>query len=350
MTKDNRITELGMVLPEYEGAVKNIVTNCVQLTSNDRLTIVSDRDREEIGLSIQAGAAEVCETQLLLIDHFVQRPAMSFPDSLAETIKDFKPTASIYAATGQKGELQSFRFKLMNLLTEDLGCRHGHMIGINDQIMKDGMSQDYAAISKAANTLHGVLKDAEEIKVTDEHGTDLTVSFSNSPDRKWQVDDGLIIKPKAWANLPAGEVFTCPEVANGQVVAWEAGDYFSEKYGLLRSPVILNIENSRVVGISGENTQLNRELEAYLKTQENSNRMGEFAIGCLLGLKGLIGNLLQDEKFPGVHMAFGHPYPEMTGQKSWDADTHIDFIPLDVNAWVNGQQILEKGKFTMDLT
>lgn len=73
--------------------------------------------------------------------------------------------------------------------------------------------------------------------------------------------------------------------------------------------------------------------------------MGEFAIGCLLGLKKLIGNLLQDEKFPGVHMAFGHPYPEITGQKSWDAPSHIDVIPLKVSVKVDGKPILKNGKF-----
>ena len=39
----------------------------------------------------------------------------------------------------------------------------------------------------------------------------------------------------------------------------------------------------------------------YLQTDKESARAGEFAIGTNIGLTRLVGNLLQDEKFPGVH-------------------------------------------------
>jgi leucyl aminopeptidase (aminopeptidase T) len=337
-------------LVKYEIAVDNIVRNCMRLQPADRLVIVTDRDREDIGQAISAGAEKVCPTKLVLIEDFVERPATSFPDAFAQTLTDFKPTASIYAATGKKGELQAFRMKLMDHLTKSLDCRHGHMIGVNEQIMLDGMSKDYAAIGIAASKLHEVLKGARQITVTDPHGTTLAVALSDSPNRKWKIDDGVFTKPGDWGNLPAGEIFTCPETANGVVVAWELGDYFSEKYGVLDTPIIITVKDGRVSKLCSENMRLVGELEKYLNAEENGNRMGEFAVGCLLGLDGLIGNLLQDEKYPGIHMAFGHPYPKETGQMDWDADSHIDIIPLNVNASVDGKQILKDGKFTVDLS
>lgn len=336
-------------LARYDLAVNNIVTNCMRLKPNDRLVIVTDEPRLDIGSAIENGAQKVCATKLFKIEDFVQRPAITFPEEFQKAITDFHPTASIYAATGQPGELQGFRFKLMNQLTKDLNCRHGHMISIDEQIMLDGMSKDYAAIGKACQALGKVLKPANEILITDPHGTSLTVTFSHEPGRKWKIDDGILTKPHDWGNLPAGEVFTCPKEANGQVVAWEIGDYFSDKYGLLEKPIILTVQHSRVTNVSGENTEINKELLTYLRQQPNGDRMGEFANGCLLGLPKLIGNLLQDEKFPGVHMAFGHPYPDETGQKDWDADTHVDVIPLKVNEWVDGRQVLKEGQFIIDL-
>jgi len=53
---------------------------------------------------------------------------------------------------------------------------------------------------------------------------------------------------------------------------------------------------------------------AYTHKDENSDRVGEFAIGTNIELKDVIGEILQDEKYPGVHIAFGNPYGAHTGQ------------------------------------
>ena len=53
--------------------------------------------------------------------------------------------------------------------------------------------------------------------------------------------------------------------------------------------------------------------------------MGEFAIGTNIGVRDVIGNILQDEKIPGVHIAFGNPYGAHTGAE-WDCSTHIDVV------------------------
>ena len=63
--------------------------------------------------------------------------------------------------------------------------------------------------------------------------------------------------------------------------------------------------------------------------------MGEFAIGTNIGVTRVIGNILQDEKFPGIHIAFGDPYGEHTGAK-WSSSTHIDVVGLNFNIWLEG--------------
>ena len=50
-------------------------------------------------------------------------------------------------------------------------------------------------------------------------------------------------------------------------------------------------------------------------TDENSDRVGEFAIGTNIELKDVIGKILQDEKYPGIHIAFGNPYGAHTGAR-----------------------------------
>ena len=61
--------------------------------------------------------------------------------------------------------------------------------------------------------------------------------------------------------------------------------------------------------------------------------MGEFAIGTNIGVTRVIGNILQDEKFPGIHIAFGDPYGAHTGAQ-WKSTTHIDVVGLGFNIWL----------------
>ena len=102
---------------------------------------------------------------------------------------------------------------------------------------------------------------------------------------------------------------------------------------------------------SSEHAELRDDFWAYTHTDENSDRVGEFAIGTNLGIERVIGNILQDEKFPGIHIAFGNPYGEHTGAP-WTSSTHIDVVGLRFNIWVGGpngeEQIMRDGTFLVE--
>ena len=76
----------------------------------------------------------------------------------------------------------------------------------------------------------------------------------------------------------------------------------------------------------------------------NSSRVGEFAIGTNVGLSEIVGNFLQDEKFPGVHIAFGDPYGFETGA-DWDCPWHVDVLASHATISVDGRNIMENGRF-----
>ena len=89
-----------------------------------------------------------------------------------------------------------------------------------------------------------------------------------------------------------------------------------------------------------ENKELLEEFRAYTSTDENSNRVGEFAVGTNTACTHVIGNILQDEKIPGIHIAFGHPYAEHTGQ-NWISKTHIDCVGRDFDIWFDERKVME---------
>ena len=137
------------------------------------------------------------------------------------------------------------------------------------------------------------------------------------------------------------------------VVDGVVGDWLCARYGLLAStPLTIEIAQNRIVRCASDNKELERDFWDYTHTDENSDRVGEFAIGTNIGVRQVIGNILQDEKFPGIHIAFGNPYGEHTGAP-WRSGTHIDVVGLGFNIWLEygdgpnpeTDQIMRDGKF-----
>jgi aminopeptidase len=117
------------------------------------------------------------------------------------------------------------------------------------------------------------------------------------------------------------------------------------RFGLLSAtPLTLTIAGNRLVKAQSANRELEDAFWAYTHTDENSDRVGEFAIGTNIELRALIGNILQDEKFPGIHIAFGDPYGVHTGAP-WSSTTHIDVVGTRTNIWVDDEQIMRDGRF-----
>ena len=184
--------------------------------------------------------------------------------------------------------------------------RHAHMVNITRRIMCEGMRADYAKVDRLSTKVIDIVRQAREIRATTPGGSDFRATLD--PAYHWVKTSGLI-SPDKWGNLPGGEIFTTPGEVNGTfVVDGVVGDWLCDRYGLLQaSPLTLRIEENRLVEARSTNKDLERDFWQYTHTDENSDRVGEFAIGTNIELQSVIGHILQDEKFPGIHIAFGNP-------------------------------------------
>ena len=322
---------------------RNAVETCLNVSNNDKVLIFTDKETKEIGLALRKAVFEVgAKSELLLLEEIGQRPLEQVPDSLWSYIADYKPTVSFFAAQNKKGEI-NFRIPLIETLRKDYRIRHGHMVGISTKLMKTGMQADYKEVDARTRAVFELVKNAREIVVKAPNGTDFLARFD--PEKiNWVVWGGLYHEPGLWGNLPEGEVFTSPINVNGVLKASVIGEYFSEKYGLLNPPINLMVQNGFLIESSHPNKKLKNEFLDYLSSVENGRRVGEFAIGTNEFLTELVGNLLQDEKFPGVHVAFGNPYNDYTGAV-WTSSIHVDVVMEQVSIWVDQFQIMDNGKF-----
>jgi len=329
-----------------EQGVKQAVENCLKVKPGESAVIITDAETVEIGSAIKTAIEKItAEVQFFMMEDFGSRP-IDYPQAIDDAIK--AADVSVYAAQGAEGELQTFRMKLLRAIEANPRLRHAHMIGITPEIMKDGMCSDYKKIQRISRLVYEKVRNAGKIRVVTEKGNDFVAEFS--PQLKWIISDGDIT-PGQWMNLPDGEVFTSPVNVNGTIVIDGClGDFFTDKYGSLEdTPVTIEVENGRAVkeSIRCDNEQLRQEFTKYLfETDENSHRVGEFAIGTNTGLTELIYNLLQDEKFPGVHIAFGSPLPGKTGAK-WDSKAHVDGVIISPTIEVDGEVIMDNGEFRL---
>ncbi len=317
---------------------------CMGVTSKDRVFIITDFARESIARRVAAVALDLhADVTVRFLEHYGERPLTVFSDEMRNDLLHARPTVTFYVATAQPGEI-SFRLPLLPFLVTELKVRHGHMIGIDEALMADGMCADYDDVFTLTNTVYDVVRNAQTIRVTSTKGSDVTATFHK--DWHWIPCHGRYHEQGKWGNLPEGEVFTAPATVDGVLVCDVLGDYFSEKYGVLQHPLVFTLKNGYVTEVSSEDTAIAQEIHDYLFSVPNGNRAGEFAIGTLTCLKKLVGNLLQDEKMPGLHVAFGNPYPQFTGA-DWDAKIHVDVIPARCTIEVDGRVIMRDGEFTL---
>lgn len=317
------------------------IRNCLNVKSDERITIVTDTETLEIAVTLLEEAKRfTSKIRLFIAEDFGERPLKSLPNELKKAMGS--SSVGILAMQAMKGELEKFRRPLLHL-AEKNGLRFANMININQQMMEQGMSADYKKVQAFSRKVHEFVKDAFQIEVKTKKGTDLTAEFSSAIN--WVVGDGLI-REGQWSNLPDGEVFTCPVNVNGTVVIdGVLGDYFARKYGLLeRKPVKVQIKEGRAVSAICNDKQLEADFNERLKEDENAGRVGEFAIGTNIYIKELIGRLLQDEKYPGVHIAFGHGYPQKTGVE-WESKVHVDGVIKSPTVIADGKKIMKEGEF-----
>lgn len=318
--------------------------SCMSVGEKDRVFILTDYARGNIARLIAAGAlARRASVTVRFMEDYGQRPLTTFPEEMRQDLIHARPTVTYYVATGQPGEI-AFRIPFLPFLVNELKVRHGHMIGIDDQLMAEGMCADYDEVYRTTHAVYDIVEHAQTIHVTSEKGSDVTASFH--PEWKWIPCDGRYDKQGKWGNLPEGEVFTAPATLNGVLVCDVLGDFFSEKYGVLKHPLIIDVKDGYITDIRSEDAAIAKDVRDYLFSSPNGNRAGEFAIGTLTSLQRLSGNLLQDEKMPGLHVAFGDPYPGSTGA-DWSASTHVDVIPSKCTIEVDGRVIMRDGKFTL---
>ena len=182
-----------------------------------------------------------------------------------------------------------------------------------------------------------------EVHITSAKGTDIKFRMD---DRKVLIDAGhytkeMVARGEIMKNLPCGEVYTTALEDSPEGTA-----IFDEVY-MQKGDMVKNLkcrfEKGHLVDSSAdENYDVFRNL--WDVATGDRDRIAEFAIGTNPAVTRPIGDPLFDEKiFGSVHLAIGEN--RMYGGKA-DSSIHWDFVILEPTVIIDGETIVEAGKFT----
>jgi aminopeptidase len=298
---------------ELVPGAQNAVRTCLNVQPHERVTVITDRVSLEIARALVHEIDHIgAERAVFVLEDLAPRPLAGLPTELTDIVNRRR-------------------------------MRHGHMVNITKRIMCEGMRADFQEVDRLSSKVMDVVRQARTIRATTPAGTDITADMD--PSLRWIKTSGLIT-PEKWGNLPGGEIFTTPGEVNGTfVIDGVVGDWLCDRYGNLKdTPLTVRVEGNRLVEATSENARLREDFWTYTHQDENSDRVGEFAIGTNIGVRAVIGEILQDEKFPGIHIAFGNPYGAHTGA-TWWSSTHIDVVGTDFDVWADDEQIMSRGRF-----
>jgi aminopeptidase len=329
--------------PEYVPGARNAVAVCLRVQPLEKVCVITD----EVTLEIASAIVSELDTlgapyNIWVLEDWAERPLKDLPGQILDDLETSQ--VSIFAVQARTNELRS-RMQMTDVVNRRK-IRHAHMVNINRQIMLEGMRADFLKVDRLSAKVVAMVRKAQRVRAKTTAGTDLTADLNHN--YRWLKTSGIITAEK-WGNLPGGEIFTTPGEVNGTfVIDGVVGDYLCAKFGSLRdTPLTIHMKNNRLSEAHSENRELENDFWKYTHTDANSDRVGEFAIGTNIELKDIIGQILQDEKYPGVHIAFGNPYGAHTGAE-WDSSTHIDVVGRKFNIWLDDQQIMQDGKFLVE--
>jgi aminopeptidase len=333
----------GPASPDLLPGAHNAVNTCLGVRAGEHVALVADEASRPVAASLEQALRDAgADARCLVIEAVAKRPFTMAP---AEVLRAFEESdAGILCVEPKEGELPA-RMAIVGVI-ERRRIRYAHMVGVTPRIMREGMRADYVQVDRLSSQLCERMEQSRALTVRTPGGTNFTATFNRS--LAWVKTSGLI-NPRYWSNLPAGEVFTTPGSVDGTFVCdGTAGDYFNAKYGTLdRTPLVLEVRGGRLVSARCDRRDLERDFWTYCHTDENSDRVGELAFGTNLGLREMIGILLQDEKVPGVHLAFGDPYGNQTNA-DWKSRTHVDVLTRQCDVWIDDEQVIANGQYVLE--
>ncbi len=315
-------------LTKLDSASTIAIKDCMGAKKNEKILVITDELKREIGLSLHENAIRLGYESLIVemksgkING--EEPSAAVADLMQKFDVVFCPTAKSLTHTDARRSASA------------KGVRIATFPGITKDVMIRGMNADYKTISKRTIKLANLLETGKEIRVTAPAGTDISFKITG---RKAYASKGLFHAHGESGNLPTGEAFLAPVEGSSNGVFVVDGSMAG--LGLIKNANIkIEVENGYATKISG-GTLANKLKVMLDKVGKDARNIAEFGIGTNDSAK-LSGVLLEDEKVMGtIHIALGNNV-SMGG--SVNVPIHLDGVVKKPTVWMDGKMIMKDGR------
>lgn len=308
------------------------LTDYLGLSDAETLLILTDETKREIALALFESAQKICAEALYMEIKPREVNGEEPPEAVAEIMKNvdavIAPTDKSITHTRARQEASR------------VGVRVATMPGITMDSLIRCFSADLKEIGKITYYVNEAMRKTEKIRVTSEAGTDVAFEIGK---RRVIDSTGILRGIGEYGNIPSGEVYVAPieESVEGTIVF----DGSMAGVGLLKQPIVLEVEKGSVTKVSGKTEA--RTLSRLLnKMGDKAKMIGEFGIGTNPKAE-ICGEILEDEKALGtVHFALGS---NVTFGGKIDAGIHLDGLIKEPDVWFDDEKIMEKGELLLEM-
>ncbi len=326
---------------EIGAAAYKVVRDLVALKKGESILITIDsvgfwRIAEETAKAAEAMGAKVMVAWHSTPAGYGKVADPYLPDSLKAAI----PETDVWIEYNNQWLLYSTPWE--NALTVPKRVRYLFLGGLDEQQFVRCVGKvDLAVQKEFQDTIVSLTQKARAMRITNPAGTD--VSFENDP-RRPVCSEGWALEPSVHFLL--GQIGWAPveDSINGTIAfngSFSGGG--EADLGILKEPIFFHVKKGVCEDITGGEKA--RFLKGWFARLNDPNmyRAAHVCYGFNPGAR-LSGLCTEDERVWGsTEWGFGYQGPFFKG-RGINAKSHVDGICLESSVWLDGQQIIDKGK------
>lgn len=311
--------------------VRKVLTYCLKVKENDRVLVVTDNDRKDLGQIFWQESLSFGGEAVLMVMKPREISGQEPPQMIAQAMlgADIIFLVTHRSLTHTKARRDA----------SQKGAKIASLPGLTLSMAARALNANYEAIARRSLAVGKILTEGKKVKITSRQGTNLSFSIAG---REGGGDTGLYNMPGDYGNLPAGEASIGPVegTAQGTLVV----DGSMSGIGLLEQPIIMEIKDGIVgrIGGSREAARLEELLEPY---GEKGRNIAELGIGT--NDKAIVhGLIVEDEKSMGtIHIALGNN--KIFGGQV-EVPIHLDGIVTAPTLEIDGKILIQEGKLLLE--
>ena len=331
-----------MFLYDYElgKAADIVVRDLFALKPGETFVITADTECDLRVINATARAAFAAAAKPMVILH-------AAPLGVGKAADSMLPVAALAGALKGADAWVEFNNQWLLYSTpydiafeENKKLRHLNLVGMNPDMMVRCIGRiDFTALQRFQEAFSQMLSNSRHVRITTSAGED--VEFDHALDLPIRCRMGYAHKPGS--EMLAGQISSTPvfDSIHGTIIF---DGSLVPPCGKLEEPICLTIDAGTITKVEG-GVQA-REFDAWMNSfnHPQMKRLAHLSYGFHPGAK-LTGDIVEDERVWGsTEWGIGSVPATIVPPNGYPAPSHCDGISLNSSVWLDGKQIMDKGR------